>query len=329
MQLIINEYGAFVGKKANRFEVKRDDTVDEFPADDVEQIVIAKASSISSGAVKLAMEKNIDIVFLGKFGMPAGRIYPCKLGGTTLTRRIQLEASADERGFGVSSKLVQAKIRNQAYFLKSLGKTRGGIPVFSNTADEMLSSSSSIDAIDGNLKDKRDTIFGIEGSAAAKYFECLQTILPFNGREHKAEDPVNALLNYGYGILYSEVERACILAGLDPYLGFLHADRYGKPSMVLDMIEEFRAPIVDRAVVTLYTQKQLDIAADFEVINEEFRISQQGRRKIIDAVMSRLSAEITFEGCKTTFQDIILKQCRSIVSSLLEQKEFKAFTYKW
>src|SRR5204862_398077 len=70
------------------------------------------------------------------------------------------------------------------------------------------------------------------------------------GREGRgATDPLNAALNYGYGILYAQVERALLLAGLDPYAGFLHADRPGKPSLVLDLIEEFRQAVVDRTLI--------------------------------------------------------------------------------
>ena len=99
-------------------------------------------------------------------------------------------------------------------------------------------------------------IRGVEGRASRVYFAALSLVIPpdlYRGRrsQHPAEDVFNAYLNYCYGILYNEVEKACILAGLDPYIGFLHAERYGKRSFVYDVIEQFRQPVVDRMVITL------------------------------------------------------------------------------
>src|SRR3989344_4522100 len=98
MEIIINEFGTFLGKKENLFEIKNKEEKEEFSADKVDQIKILTSSSISSSAVKLAIENNIDIVFLNYFGEPYARIYPCKLGGTTLTRKKQLEAYYSNKG---------------------------------------------------------------------------------------------------------------------------------------------------------------------------------------------------------------------------------------
>jgi len=137
------------------------------------------------------------------------------------------------------------------------------------------------------------------------------------------------MLNYGYGMLYSEVEKACMLAGLDPYLGFLHTDRYGKPSLVLDMIENFRQPIVDRAIITLFAQKQVD-EKDTEISGTDMLLTQQGRKKVSEAVLARLHTEIKHRGRKITFQSLILEQARNVVRLLLgETDEFEPFVHKW
>lgn len=95
------------------------------------------------------------------------------------------------------------------------------------------------------LEESRNHIMGLEGTAGRAYFQCLTKLMPekyrFNGRSRRpAKDPFNAVLNYCYGILYSRVEKACILSGLDPYVGFLHTDNYNKKSLVFDLIEPFR-----------------------------------------------------------------------------------------
>ena len=97
----------------------------------------------------------------------------------------------------------------------------------------------------------RPALLNREGRAGAQYWAGVAALLDgkaaFAGREHRGtEDPVNAALNYGYGILQSQVWSAITLAGLEPFAGFIHVDRPGKPSLVLDLMEEFRQPVVDR-----------------------------------------------------------------------------------
>ena len=127
MKLIINEYGAYLSKKENRFVVKSKEKEEEYSAEQVEQIIISSPSSLSEGVVRLATEKNIDIVFTSYYGKPFARIYPCTLGGTTLTRREQAKAYFDKRGVIIVKNLLNAKLRNQLFLLKRLNKTRDGI----------------------------------------------------------------------------------------------------------------------------------------------------------------------------------------------------------
>ncbi len=335
MQIILDDYGMFLGKQGNRFIVTKKPKDDseteiekEFSADKVRQIIISTASSVSTDAVKLAMESNIDIVYTNYYGMPVARVYPCKLGGTTLTRRSQATQYNTEKAPKLVKAFVEAKVKNQAYLLKSLSKTREKVD-FCQTADSMLNSLTKLESISGTVDEMREEILGIEGYAGNQYFACLTQILPFSQREHEAKDPVNAMLNYGYGILYSEIEKSCILAGLDPYLGFLHTDRYGKPSMVLDMIEEFRQPVVDRAIITLFALKKVE-DSDFETSGNCFMLSKKGREKVIEAVMERLHTKITYKDKKASLQRIMLHQARMIAKFLLgEKSEYKPFIHKW
>lgn len=326
MQLIIDDWGAFVGKTQNRFTVKTKEKEQEFSADQVDQILLMSATSISGGAVKLAVEQGIDILYLDKYGNPLARVYPCRLGGTTLTRKKQLEATATLRGAQLIKQLVSAKMRNQGHFIKSLAKTRE--LDITDIAKEIMEYADKVGQLEGNLDKIRETVFGYEGAAATRYFEALTKILPFTKREHEANDPVNCTLNYGYGILYGETERACIIAGLDPYLGYLHTDRYNKPCLVLDLIEEFRQPIVDRAIVTLFAQKQIS-DADFDT-NGSFTLTQEGRRKVAGAVIERLAVEIEHDGRKISFRDIILEQARRITRFILDETAtFEGFVHRW
>ena len=316
-----------MGKKGNCFTIKNKEKTDEYSADIIDQIKVVSPCSLSSSAVKLAMENNIDIVFTNKFGNPFGRIYPCKLGGTTLTRKKQAESYLSQKGFFIVKSLIIGKLRNQENLLKSLSKTRNGI--FNTEIAQIENLFKHIDLINGkNIDEVRESLLGIEGQTASIYFSCISRIVTLDKRDHEAKDIFNISLNYGYGILYSEIERACIISGLDPYLGFFHTDRYGKPSLVLDMIEPFRQPIVDRAIINLFVQKQMD-NSDLECVGEEIFLTKKGREKIIKMVLERLNLEILFNNKKMSFQSIILEKSRELVRFILEQSpDYKPFIYR-
>ena len=326
MKLIINEYGAYLSKKENRFVVKSKEKEEEYSAEQVEQIIISSPSSLSEGVVRLATEKNIDIVFTSYYGKPFARIYPCTLGGTTLTRREQAKAYFDKRGVIIVKNLLNAKLRNQLFLLKRLNKTRNGI--FNTEITKLEDNSAKIGHVDDTTIDPiRETLLGYEGYGASLYFQCLNKLFPFKNRDPEGKDIFNMALNYGYGILYSEVERACILSGLDPYLGFLHMDRYGKPSMVLDMVEQFRA-VIDRAIITLFVQKRIS-EADIEVIGEGKLLTKDGRTKIIEEVMNALDWKAGYRNKNMAISHIILEQGRETTRFLLWHSEtFEPFLWR-
>src|SRR3989344_6394317 len=325
MKLIVNEFGAYLSKKENRFVIKTKEKEEEYSADQVDQIIISSPSSLSEGVVKLATEKNIDIVFTSFYGKPFARIYPCTLGGTTLTRREQAKAYFNDKGNEIVKNILDAKLRNQLFLIKRLNKTRGGLFIKEiKQLEENIKKFNSIKV--ESIDNDRDSLLGYEGYAAKIYFSCLKQIVPFKEREPKSEDVFNMCLNYGYGILYSEVERACILSGLDPYLGFLHMDRYGKPSMVLDLVEQFR-PIIDRAIINLFVRKQIS-DNDLEKIGEGILLTKDGRTKIINEVMKTLSNKVKFNGKKRSISQIMLEQAREVVRFILNQsEEFKTFIW--
>ncbi|MEM0437719.1 MAG: CRISPR-associated endonuclease Cas1 [Candidatus Micrarchaeia archaeon] len=325
MELVINDYAAFIGRRSERFYVRiPEKPEEEFAAEKVEQILIARASSISMGAIELAMEHDIDITYLDWRGTPLARTYPCKLGGTTLIRKKQLEASATPTGARIIKSIIDAKVKNQAYLLKALAKERPNEKVTRN-ANIIISQVEKIDLLELNLAKVGETLLGIEGYCGSLYWDALSELMPLGNRDKKGDNLTNAFLNYGYGILYSEVERACIISGLDPYLGFYHKDRYGKPSMVLDLIENFRPVIVDRAVITIFSRK-MATEEDFE----GGRLSKSGRDKILSEVLKRLTTEISFEGRRASIKDLILRQSRNIARALTDDNyKFRAFVHKW
>jgi CRISPR-associated protein Cas1 len=163
-------------------------------------------------------------------------------------------------------------------------------------------------------------MLGLEGMAARSYFEALSAIMPekyrFAGRSRNpAKDEFNALLNYGYGVLYSLMEKGCIIAGLDPYLGFLHSDSYNKLSLVFDIIEMFRI-YVDETVVYLFSRRMVKDEF-FEPLEQGLGLSKDGKAALIEALNKTLEETVLYRGRNVKTRNTIQMECHRIANGLI------------
>ena len=298
MQLVINTFGASLKRNGDRFVVRAGANRLIASAHKVRSILVATAVYFSTDAVALAIEHNIDIVFLDKFGEPLARIWPPRMGSTAAIRRRQLEAAAGPDGLAIARDWVASKLRNQIEFLEELRERRPvQRPVFDGSIATIRASLEQLQAVEGSLDDLRGRLMGLEGSAGRAYFSCLGKLVPeayrFDGRSRQpAHDGFNAMLNYGYGVLYSLVDRACICAGLDPFLGFLHTDNYNKPSLVFDLIEPFRI-MAERATLLLFTGRRVR-AEFFESVPGGVALSKEGRAAFLPHYNERLDRPVKY-----------------------------------
>lgn len=322
MQLVINSYGSFLKKNHNCFLVRNEDKVFEVSADKVKSILITTSATITTDAVKFAVENNIDIVFLDHSGDPYGRVWHAKLGSTALIRRRQIEVAEKKKGFKLVIGWTEVKFNNQIEFLKDLKKNR---PEQRAELDEYITSIESMKLqlleLDGTLKERRGSIMGIEGMASRHYFEALSVIVPdkwrFNGRSRNpAVDGFNCLLNYSYGILYSLVEKACIISGLDPYVGFLHTDNYNKKSLVFDLIEMYRI-YADRTVVNLFSKKQVHDEF-FDAIPNGLSLNSNGKAVLIETFNETLDQSVNYDGREIKIRNTIQHDCHKIANGLIK-----------
>jgi CRISPR-associated protein Cas1 len=166
---------------------------------------------------------------------------------------------------------------------------------------------------------------GIEGQCGYLYWQAIGLVIPeeygWTGRRKRhATDPVNCLLNYGYGILYGEVQNALVIAGLEPYAGLLHTDRPGKPSLTLDLIEEFRAPIVDRTVVGLVNR---NYQVEFDANG---KLEREFRKGYAEHILSRLNAQGTYEDKRFQLRSIIQLQARKLAAAMRGEIVYISYT---
>ncbi|MGD9581712.1 MAG: CRISPR-associated endonuclease Cas1 [Vampirovibrionia bacterium] len=322
MQLVINTYGAYLKKKDNCFLIKIEDRSQEVSVKKVSSILITTSVLVSSDALQLAVENNIDVVFMDHFGEPFGRLWHSKLGSTTLIRRKQLEASCSKEGLNFVKDWTTQKINNQKAFLQKLKDKRPDNETLSPAIKNIESFIEKINNLTGTVDENRSTIMGYEGNASKNYFEALSSIMPekykFNGRSRMpAMDEFNAMLNYGYGVLYSKVEKACLIAGLDPYVGFLHADNYNKKSLVFDIIELYR-DLIDQTVVYLFTGKKVKDSF-FDAYSTGMTLNKSGKETLIKAINEAFDDTVRYKNKNIKNIDKIQFDCHEIAQTLLKE----------
>jgi CRISPR-associated protein Cas1 len=291
MHLIVNDYGTVVKKEGKRFVLKNSEKSDEFASCRVSQIWILKSSAITSEAVALAFKNDIDIIFFDGYGQPVMKLTSCLPGKNASIRRRQMEAYNSRTGNILAISLITAKIRNQGDILRHYGKSRNNEHL-KRRAGNLHSIADGIQELPlSDIKNMRNSLMGYEGEASKIYFDSLKEILPaalYAGKRTRRPpgDVFNAGLSYGYGILFSVVQKGIILSGLDPYLGFLHAD--GNPSLVFDIMELFRQPVVDRTVLRLCIRKEIS-SNDVFFEGDGCLLNKAGRSRLVGGVLSRLS----------------------------------------
>jgi len=312
MQLYLNTYGTYLHVKDALFEVRVPQEGGghgrrHFAASKVTSIIMTTSAALSTDAVKLALQNNIDIIFADSSGFPLGRVWHSKLGSTTKIRKRQLEASIGPEGVRWTVAWLSAKLGNQIEFIKSLKKHRSLMGDFLDEKAARISNlqqsirlqeeAPSVDAI-------AETLRGLEGTAGRLYFEALNRALPeehrFAGRSFRpALDPFNAFLNYGYGVLYSRVEKALMIAGLDPYVGFLHRDDYNQKSMVFDYIEPYRTH-VETVVFRLFSAKKVN-QPHTEPLANGITLAKEGKQLLIEKLNDYLEVQtIRYNGRNQT-----------------------------
>ena len=331
MQLHLNTYGAYLHVKDQLFEIKLKEEKEvkkhHVAAHKVKSIWMAKGTALSTNAVHLAIKNNIDIVFLEYDGFPLGRVWHSKLGSTTLIRKKQLEASLSPSAVRYTQQWLERKLNNQAEFIRQLKKHR------TQHQDYLMDKIEKIEALKDKIKNVQESDIkhvaeqfrGWEGTAGRLFFETIGHVLPpqyqFSGRSFRpARDAFNAFLNYAYGLLYSRVEKSLILAGLDPFVGFLHRDDYNYKSMVYDFIEPYRV-FSDKVVFSLFAAKK--IRQDFtKDIQNGIKIEKEGKVMLIEAFNKYFEEDkVRYKGRNQTRMNIIQFDAHQFANELIKKEE--------
>lgn len=334
--VILSGYGLYLGKKSERLVVRSNKKiVYEFPLMRLSEVTItSRGISLSTDLIETLCERGIRISFLSRGGKPYAMLTSPMLNATVITRREQLSAYNDQRSLAFSRSIVMGKIRNQERLLRYFGKyiKRTDYDRFEKI-DGIVASLKALTRkplkVKGvSIQEVRGTLLGLEGTAGRLYWDGVKEVVSarteFMGRQRRgAVDEVNSLLNYGYGILYSQVWGAVLNAGLEPFAGFLHVDRPGKPSLVLDLVEEFRQPVVDRVVIA-----HVNLGENISMMADGM-LDAETRKSIGAKVLERLESTESVKGKQYQVRSIIQMQARSLARFLKKGGGYKPFTFKW
>jgi CRISPR-associated protein Cas1 len=325
MELYLNTFGSFIRKKDELFEILVEGKKVRLSPEKVSSIVISNAATITTDAIQLAMDYNIDIVFLDKYGYPYGRVWFPKIGSTVLIRRRQLEMLSDEIGLRFIKDWICIKIMNQYRFLQRLISKRDvDKTLFQDRLNHMVESAINIMNSEGNIQDLTGSFMGWEGGASKNYFSVLSDLIPenfkFEGRSSRpAKDAFNAMLNYGYGILYSKVERALIIAGLDPYLGILHGDNYNKKSFVFDFIEPYRI-LIDEPVFYIFSRHKFNNEF-IEPIYKGVTLTAEGKKFLAPVLLENFDTIIRYRNKNRKKIDMIQTDAHAFANFLINKRD--------
>ena len=319
--LHIAEPGIYIGMSKHTITLKKKGrVVHQMPKTQCERIIIAaKGISLSSNVVELCSSMGIAIDFIGnsyKIETPYASLYGNNYSYAKMTL-LQLGLIDTPEQMKFAKAFIKGKSKNQLNYLKNLDRHHN---MLREEIDEMEY------RIKTTIRKAKtaNELMGFEGQIAHLYWQALVKILEnkvdFEGRVTKgAEDVVNASLNYGYAILYGRVHHHAVRAGLSLNVSFLHAMDGNKPTLVFDLIEEFRAFVVDRTIVSMLNNNEP------LKLDKEKRLDRKSRQLIAKNVLEKIGAFTRHKKASKKIDTIISEQAYMLARAVKGLTAYKPF----
>ena len=333
-RVYVMTHGAYVTESGGALVVKhRKAEVFRKPLDEVALLFLqGLGTSLSLSLASECAKRDVALVVAQPIGPPLGVLNPIDSARAHLRGRQVLRRN-DPDVIRAGLRMLAAKVSNQAsivrYFAKYRAKTDTDLyRRLVGASDEMRGLAGRLAQIDARAAGVRGTAMGFEGQAAAMYWSHLASLLPesahFRGRvTREARDPVNQAINYVYGMLYGEVWRALVKAGLDPYFGIMHGSERDQGSLVFDLIEEFRAPFADRIVVALVA-RGLKIGA-----SGADSLRARSRRVLARTFIRSWTRKIRWRGRQVSPAGILQHQAGALVKLINGDADYRPFRMRW
>lgn len=319
--LYVSQQGCYITLKNELLIIKQGETIfNEVQLPLLEQILIFGHSQMTTQAIRSCLSRDIPIAYLSRMGYCYGRVLPIERGYRRVSR-YQQELTPIECLL-VARKIVQAKLKNSRTFLLRQQRRNP-----SQTAEISIKSLELLAQKAGEAE-TIEKLMGFEGAGAAQYFsafgECLNNPnFIFLGRSRRPPgNPVNAMLSFGYQILWNHLLTLIELQGLDPYYACLHQGTERHAALASDLIEEFRTPIIDSLVLWLINTKAMNAETDFEYHDSGCYLNNIGRPKYIKYFLQRLEEEVqNAEGEKQPRWDLMTQQIKAFKEFVFQPRQ--------
>lgn len=323
--LYVTQDDSFIGKTDERLTVRANkQTLIDVPLIKVEGVVVLGRATVSPAVVIELLERKIALSFLTHTGRYLGRLEP-ELTKNIFVRSAQWKAIApSEPALHLVRGFVRGKLKNCRNTLLRAQRE--------STELQLQGAITKLEQAIAPLDTTKtiDSIRGLEGSGSAAYFGSFNELIrveefTFTTRIRRPPtDPVNALLSLGYALLRHDVQSAVNLVGFDPYLGYLHTERYGRPSLALDLMEEFRPLVVDAIVLSALNRRVLS-PDDFvtEPLSGAVFLSPDGLRTFLrlyeQKKQSKFKHPVLQNQC--TYQEAFEVQARLMAKYLMSETD--------
>lgn len=315
--LVIADYGTFLGVNSHRLVVRHEGKLQHYPLNRLCTVSVAKRGvSISSDLIEALSVRGIKLFFLDFRGVPHSVLFSQLQHGTVAVRQAQV-AFCQNSTLPLAKQIVVAKIKNQRAVVNHLNKYHHHKEL-KLASDELKQYA--IDACEAN---NMDVLLGYEGVGANIYFRGMRRAgmfsASFSGREGRGSQEINnVMLNLGYALLSNYVLNAVVNAGIEPYLGVMHKNRPGKMSLVLDLMEEYRAWVVDRAVSKLRKRSE-----GLDGLNTSIK------KALIAEVQNTCGKRYLYRGKKLKLEHIIQRQVYRLCGHFYGESTYKPYLFKW
>ncbi|MCX8185025.1 MAG: CRISPR-associated endonuclease Cas1 [Sulfolobales archaeon] len=325
--LVVSGYGVKISVKKDSIVLKTREGTSNISLSEVDCVTVTTSGvSITSKAIRYFTKLGVMLVLLDSRGMPAAVLHHPFTTRTVSTRRAQYEALHSGRAEEVVKAVAVSKLGNQAGLLRKLRRELR-VSELAEVEQKILELASSVAKIKNKtLSELRTEVINTEATSARHYWSALASVLPkdlgFDGRDQEGCDVVNCALNYGYGILYSAIWRYLSIHGLDPYAGFLHADRSGKPVLTFDVVEVFRVPAVDFPVVRALRQ-----GVKLEVRN--CLLDRESRARVVSLAARAMREKYSAYGEVRELESWVSNFTSSLASYLRGEVQLKPLVFRW
>lgn len=339
--IYVREQGAIVGRDGERLVIRKGGAVlEEVPIANVSEVALMGNVQLTSQAVATLLAKEVDVVFMSTYGKFRGRLAGAGSKNSRLRHRQLLALGDESRTLAIARAIVDGKINNQRVLLQRQRRRNEMTPADGGgqgPADPQRFER----ALAGMLRMRHEgggannlaSLRGYEGKAAAYYFDAIRALLTPDWRFERREyypppDPFNALLSFAYSLLQKDVFAAVNRVGFDPYLGFFHELDYGRPSLALDLMEEWRPVIADALVLELVNRGSLR-PEKFEwtgAIKRPVQLGEAGVELVLRAYGARLESTVfhpdaSSGGGQTSLRQAIRLQAYRLARVIMEKDE--------